>query len=165
MHSTTTGEDIFKEMQKTLVKYNLDWNRLQGVTIDGGRNMSGSNIGVVGKLEKLVKVQEYQYQFFCTVLPINNSCVKHVDMSCVLKPVVSVVNFIRSHALNHPQYRSFLEELNQSLLTCRIILHSDDFVVEKYYCNFLNLVMKLGYFLWRKITLNHFYWMPSGSGN
>ena len=32
-------------------------------------------------------------------------------MSCVLKPVASVVNFIRSHALNHRQFRDFLKEI------------------------------------------------------
>ena len=34
-------------------------------------------------------------------------------MSCVMKPVVSVVNFIRSHALNHRQFRDFLKEIDE----------------------------------------------------
>lgn len=35
-----------------LAEYNLHWNRLQGVKFDGGKNMSGSNIGVVGQNRK-----------------------------------------------------------------------------------------------------------------
>ena len=33
-------------------------------------------------------------------------------MSCVMKPVVSLVNFIRYHALNHRQFRDFLKEID-----------------------------------------------------
>lgn len=112
MHGTTTGADIFKELQQTLTKYNLDWNRLQGVTIDGGRNMSGANIGVVGLIRKACESAGATVPIFLhCIIHQQALCVKHVDMSCVLKPVVSVVNFIRSRALNHRQFRSFLEEI------------------------------------------------------
>lgn len=47
MHSTVTGEDIFKELQKTVTKYNLEWSKLQCVTIDEGKNMSGVKKGLV----------------------------------------------------------------------------------------------------------------------
>ncbi|PNF36282.1 hypothetical protein B7P43_G06505 [Cryptotermes secundus] len=41
LHRTTTGEDIFKEVEM-LTKYNLKWNQLKCVTTDGGKNMSGT---------------------------------------------------------------------------------------------------------------------------
>ncbi|XP_023211754.1 general transcription factor II-I repeat domain-containing protein 2-like [Centruroides sculpturatus] len=112
MHSTTTREDIFKVVQKTLTKYNLDWNRLQGVTIDGERNMSGANNGVVGQIRKACEGLGAPAPIFLhCIIHQQALCVKYVNMSCVLKPVVSVVNFIRSHALNHGQFRSFLEQI------------------------------------------------------
>ncbi|XP_077974754.1 general transcription factor II-I repeat domain-containing protein 2-like [Styela clava] len=37
MHGTTTGEDIFKEVQKTLQDYDFQWNQLRCVTVDGGK--------------------------------------------------------------------------------------------------------------------------------
>ena len=37
-------------------------------------------------------------------------------MSCVMKPVVSVVNFIRSHALYHRQFRDFLKEIHSEFV-------------------------------------------------
>ncbi|PNF32668.1 hypothetical protein B7P43_G13122 [Cryptotermes secundus] len=42
LRGTTTGEDIFKEVEEMLMKYNLKWNQLQCVTTDGGKNMSGT---------------------------------------------------------------------------------------------------------------------------
>ena len=39
-------------------------------------------------------------------------CSKHLDISCVMKPVVWAVNFIRSHALIHHQFQSFLKEID-----------------------------------------------------
>lgn len=34
LHETTTGEDIFKEDEKTLIQYNLRWNQLRYVKTD-----------------------------------------------------------------------------------------------------------------------------------
>lgn len=36
-------------------------------------------------------------------------CAKYVDISSVLNPVVKVVNLIRSHGLNHRQFRDMLK--------------------------------------------------------
>lgn len=34
---TTTGKNTFKEVEKTLVQYNLKWGLLRCVTTDGGK--------------------------------------------------------------------------------------------------------------------------------
>ncbi|GLV40079.1 hypothetical protein CBL_02964 [Carabus blaptoides fortunei] len=116
MYSTTTGEDIFK-VQKTLTKYNLDWNRHQGVTIDDGRNMSGPNIRVVGQTRRACEGAGASVPIFLHYIIHQQAlCVKHIDMRCVLKPVVSVVNFIRSHALNHRKFRCFLEQIESKFV-------------------------------------------------
>ena len=39
-------------------------------------------------------------------------CGKYIDLSSVLDPVISIVNYIRSHGLKHRQFRDFLEEMN-----------------------------------------------------
>ena len=58
MHGTTTGKDIFLEVQKILQTYNLQWNQLQCVTVDGGKNMIGLKKGMVGRI--MSKLEELQ---------------------------------------------------------------------------------------------------------
>ncbi|XP_071039533.1 general transcription factor II-I repeat domain-containing protein 2-like [Parasteatoda tepidariorum] len=41
-------------------------------------------------------------------------CGKCLDMSEVLKPVISTVNFIRSFGLNHRQFRQFIAEIGEN---------------------------------------------------
>lgn len=41
---TTTDKSIIKEVEKTLVQYNLKQNLLRCVTTDGGKNMCGAGL-------------------------------------------------------------------------------------------------------------------------
>lgn len=43
-------------------------------------------------------------------------CGKYVDMSCALKPVASVVNFIRYHGYHRRQFCAFLEEIDSEFV-------------------------------------------------
>ncbi|CAM5083384.1 unnamed protein product [Eretmochelys imbricata] len=52
MHGTTTGEKIFKEVEKSLSQYNLQWKQLKYVTVDGGRNTCSSKKGLIGQIYK-----------------------------------------------------------------------------------------------------------------
>ena len=113
MHGTTTGKDIFMEVQKTLQDYNLQWNHLRGVTVDGGKNMAGGRKGLVGQIRtQLEDLQIPSALFIHCIIHQQALCGKNLDISCVLKPVVSAVNFIRGHALNHRQFQAFLEEID-----------------------------------------------------
>ena len=49
-------------------------------------------------------------------------CGKDLDISCVLKPDVSAVNFIWGHALNHRQFQAFLEEIDSDF--CDLPYHT-----------------------------------------
>ncbi|PNF43698.1 hypothetical protein B7P43_G14619 [Cryptotermes secundus] len=105
-----------KKYKITLTEYNLDWNRLQCVTVDGGKHMSGIKICLVGQITKACEDAGISKPMFLhCVIHQQALCAKHVDMSSVLKPVISIVNFIRCHALNHRQFRSFLEECDSEL--------------------------------------------------
>ncbi|PNF40384.1 hypothetical protein B7P43_G01590, partial [Cryptotermes secundus] len=116
MHGTTAGDDIFKEIQKTLTEYNLDCNRLQCVTVDGGKIMSGIKICLVDQITKACEDAGISKPMFLhCVIRQQALCAKHVDISSVLKPVISIVNFILCHALNHRQFLSFLEECDSEL--------------------------------------------------
>ncbi|KOX71823.1 General transcription factor II-I repeat domain-containing protein 2B [Melipona quadrifasciata] len=80
LHATTTGEDIFKEVELRLVtKF-----KTSGYTL-----------------------------YNCNWVIIHQQVLsrKHLNLSCVIEPVVSTVNFIRSCTLNHHQFRDFLLEI------------------------------------------------------
>lgn len=49
---TITGENIFKEIEKTMIQYNLKWNLLRCVTTDGGKNVCGAGKGLMGQIYK-----------------------------------------------------------------------------------------------------------------
>lgn len=111
MHGTVTGEDIFKYVEKTLLEYHLEWNKLKCVTIDGGKNISGVKKCLVEQIAKAAEVGGFSKPMFlhCVIHQLA-LCGKHVDMSCVLKPVVSIVNYIKSHGPNHHHFHEFLKE-------------------------------------------------------
>ena len=41
---TITGEDIYKEIKKTLIHYKLKWNLLRCVKTDDSENMCGTKV-------------------------------------------------------------------------------------------------------------------------
>ena len=111
MHGTTTGEDIFKEVKKTLTDYNLELEQLSCLTIDGGKNMSGIRKGLVGQIIQACEQEEIAKPMFVhCIIHQQALCAKYVDMTCVLKPVVSIVNSIRARGLGHRQFQEFLKE-------------------------------------------------------
>uniref|UniRef100_A0A0L8FTS6 SPIN-DOC-like zinc-finger domain-containing protein n=1 Tax=Octopus bimaculoides TaxID=37653 RepID=A0A0L8FTS6_OCTBM len=51
IHGTTTGDGIFIQVQKTLQNYNLQWNQLWCVTVDGRKNMAGMRKSLLGQIQ------------------------------------------------------------------------------------------------------------------
>ena len=113
MHGTTTGEDLFLEVEKSLQCYSLHWNKLQCITIDGGKNMAGLKKGLVGQImSKLEDLHLRKTLFLQCIIHQQALCSKHLDISCGMKPVTWAVNFIRSHGLIHRQFQTFLKEID-----------------------------------------------------
>ncbi|GFY54035.1 general transcription factor II-I repeat domain-containing protein 2 [Trichonephila inaurata madagascariensis] len=80
------------------------------------------------------------------IIPQQSLCGKCLDMSEVLKPVISVVNFIRSTGPNHRQFRGFIEEIGENDLP-HIILPYAGLVAEKSLSAFLNFEQRSKFFL------------------
>ncbi len=75
--------------------------------------MIGLKKGLVGRImSKLEELQLPKVLFLHCIIHQQALCGKHLNIFCVLKPVVSVVNFIRGHALNHRQFQNFLKEVD-----------------------------------------------------
>ncbi|UYV84568.1 EPM2AIP1, partial [Cordylochernes scorpioides] len=115
IHGTTTGTDIFKGVEMAINKKNLRWKNLKCITTDGGKNMSGKDKGVVALVSKAVENDggSKPLVFHC-IIHQQSLCGKCLDMSDVLKPVISTVNFIRSFGLNHRQFRQFIAEIGET---------------------------------------------------
>ena len=115
IHGTTTGTDIFKGVEMAINKKNLRWKNLKCITTDGGKNMSGKDKGVVALVSKAVENDggSKPLVLHC-IIHQQSLCGKCLDMSEVLKPVISTVNFIRSFGLNHRQFRQFIEEIGEN---------------------------------------------------
>ena len=113
MHGTTTGEDLFLEVEKTLQYYSLHWNKLQCVTVDRGKNMAELEKGLVGWImSKLEDLHLRKALFLHCIIHQQALCSKHLDISCVMKPVVWAMNFIQSHTLIYHQFQTFLKEID-----------------------------------------------------
>ncbi|GFS46095.1 general transcription factor II-I repeat domain-containing protein 2 [Trichonephila inaurata madagascariensis] len=107
--------------------------------------MCGKNKGLVAFVSKAVENDggSKPLVLHC-IIHQQSLCGKCLDMSEVLKPVISVVNFIRSTGLNHRQFREFIEELEK--MTYHIILPYAGLVAEKSLSAFLNFEQRSKFF-------------------
>ena len=126
MMSTTTGADIAAETIKGLENIGLGgaWGILSGVTTDGAPAMFGTRVGAVTKLTEHAKEQfgvgmggfssyeTHEIMRYHCIIHQEVLCPKAIEFEDVMSPVIKYVNFIRSHALNHRQFKIVLDEFN-----------------------------------------------------
>lgn len=111
LHGTTTGKDVYGSVITELAKFGLPLEKLSGVCTDGAPAMVGRQNGFIGLLLK---------SRVWTTTPLVYHCIVHqenlgaqtLQMNHVMNLVVSTVNFIRSRALNHRQFKNLLTELD-----------------------------------------------------
>ena len=113
---TTTGADIYSEVQDAFEKFGMDLSTLCGIATDGARAMSGAGIGLVGLLKSALrekKLSDNIAVFHC-IIHQQNLCAKTLNYKHVFGPVTKAVNFIRARGLNHRQFQKFLDDLNSA---------------------------------------------------
>ncbi|XP_056388355.1 general transcription factor II-I repeat domain-containing protein 2B-like [Hyla sarda] len=112
MKGTTTGSDLFMEVNECMDRLGLKWDRLTGVTTDGCPNLTGKNVGLLKRMQdKVTEINMNQKLVFL-------HCILHQHVLCksvlksdhVIDVVTKIVNFIRARALNHRQFVTLLEE-------------------------------------------------------
>ncbi|CAI9743292.1 Hypothetical predicted protein [Octopus vulgaris] len=106
---------VFKEIDIALEKVGLTYDRLVGIATDGTPAMIGKEQGLRGfiprKLESL-NVSKDQILWYHCIIHQESLCSKIIKFDQVMDNVVKAVNFIQSYALNHRQFRNFLDEIN-----------------------------------------------------
>ncbi|CAH1634822.1 unnamed protein product [Spodoptera littoralis] len=111
LKGTTTGEDLFCNLGQALESMQLPWGKLVSVTTDGGRNMSGQNKGLVGRIKtKLAEIGCNIPLFFHCIIHQEALCSKVVSWKEVMDIVVATVNYIRKNGLTHRQFQQFLAD-------------------------------------------------------
>lgn len=112
LKGTTTGEDLFSHLEQALVSMQLPWAKLVSVTTDGGRNMSGQNKGLVGRIKtKLAEIGCDNPLFFHCIVHQEALCCKVIEWKEVMDIVISTVNYIRKNGLTHRQFQQFLKDM------------------------------------------------------
>jgi len=74
--------------------------------------MCGVKKGLVGKIKQFCAEKDIsEPKFLQCIIHQQALRAKYVDISRVLDPVTKMVNLIRSHGLNHRQFREMLREI------------------------------------------------------
>ncbi|KII67030.1 General transcription factor II-I repeat domain-containing protein 2 [Thelohanellus kitauei] len=111
---TTTGEDIFEAINSIFEKYGLKWSSLSGICTDGAPSMVGVKKGFIGVVSQkaidLQIVSENLTNFHC-IIHQQSLCAKSLKFKNVMEVVVGCINFIKSRALNHRQFKEYLEDI------------------------------------------------------
>ncbi|XP_077341985.1 general transcription factor II-I repeat domain-containing protein 2A-like [Lithobates pipiens] len=109
----TRGIDVKDTMMDAFVKANLPIAKLTAIATDGAPAMIGSVNGLVGLCKADQTFPEF-WNFHC-IIHSEQLVSKTWNLDSVMKPVMAIVNYIRTHALHHRQFKNLIAELDQGL--------------------------------------------------
>jgi len=104
LHSTTTGIDIFKAVENTLTKFNIDFKKCSAIVTDGAKAMTGAKNGFLGQIR----------QRNLTIIHQEALCGKAVKLCTAMQTVTKIINLIKgsNKFLSHRKFQLFLQEHN-----------------------------------------------------
>ncbi|KAL4008962.1 hypothetical protein ACER0C_002814 [Sarotherodon galilaeus] len=109
----TCGIDVKETMMAAFEKANLPITKLTAIAMDGAPAMMGSVNGLVGLCKADQTIPDF-WNFHC-IIHMEQLVSKSLNLDNVMKPVTEIVNYIRTHALNHRQFKNLIAELDQGL--------------------------------------------------
>ena len=113
----TTGSKVKDAVVKCAEDHGLDLKNLIGIATDGAPSMVGRNAGaltlILSYIDSLKEGSSATDEMFIChcFLHLENLCAQVLDMSHVMKVVVTAVNMIKHNALKHRQFQQYLIEL------------------------------------------------------
>lgn len=110
LHNRTTGDDIFKAVNQTLEKFDIDFSKCSSIVTDGAKSMIGSKNG----LNSQIKQRDLKFPVIHCIIHQEALCGKVVKLSIAMKTVTKIINIIKGghKFLSHRQFQHFLEEHN-----------------------------------------------------
>ncbi|KAK5869225.1 hypothetical protein PBY51_010173 [Eleginops maclovinus] len=100
-------------MMAAFAKANLPIPKLTAIATDGAPAMIGSVNGLVGLCKADQTFPEF-WNFHC-IIHREQLVSKSLNLDNVMKPVMEIVNYIHTHALNHRQFKILIPELDTGL--------------------------------------------------
>ena len=107
----TRGIDVKEAMMTVFAKANMQIAKLVAITTDGAPAMIGSMNGLVGLCKADQTFPEF-WNFHC-IIHREQLVSKSLNLGNVMKTVMEIVNYIRTHSLNHRQFKNLIAELDQ----------------------------------------------------
>ena len=135
----------------------IDLGKLVSVTTDGAPSMVGREKGLVALLRKEEGVPDF-LSYHCIIHQEQLCCkLRGGELKTTMGKVVKVVNFIRSHALKHRQFRTLVEEYETQhqdlVLHAEVRWLSRGVVLEK----FMDLLQVIREFITQKQSKDLYY--------
>ena len=94
----TRGIDLKETLMMVVEKAELSLSKLTAITTDGAPAMLGAVNGLIGLCKSDTRFPDF-WTFHC-IIHQEQLVSKKLNMDHVCKPVLEIVNFIRTHALN-----------------------------------------------------------------
>lgn len=109
----TRGIDLKETLMAVVEKADLQLSKLTAIATDGAPAILGSGKGLVGLCKADDRFPEF-WTFHC-IIHQEHLVSKKLNFDHIMKPVLEIVNFIRTHALNHRQFKNLIAELDEDL--------------------------------------------------
>ncbi|XP_067214135.1 general transcription factor II-I repeat domain-containing protein 2A-like [Linepithema humile] len=135
LHGTTTGLDIFKAVDKTLQKFQIDFSKCSAIVTDGAKAMTGSKTGFLGQLRQ----RNIEIPVIHCIIHQEALCGKIVKLCTAMQTVTKIINLIKGghKFLSHRKFQQFLIEHNATYtdvpLYCEVRWLSAGQCLEKFF--------------------------------
>lgn len=114
MKGRTTGADILTSILNLCSAHNFNNNKLVSITTDGAPAMIGVQNGMVSLLRNHLGDRGKDLLGYHCIIHQEQLCAKELGFDRLMKAVSDAINFIRSHGLNHRQFKEMLEHTDAS---------------------------------------------------
>ncbi|KAF7702809.1 General transcription factor II-I repeat domain-containing protein 2 [Cucumispora dikerogammari] len=112
LKDTTTGRYLFTAVENCVEKSELQWKNMYSVTTDGAAALVEKiNLRqLVGNKIKIEHLENTLLSLHC-IIHQKNLCKAALNIKHAIEPVVGIINIIRARELNHRQFKTLLEDL------------------------------------------------------
>lgn len=114
LQESTRGVDIKSALDSIMKTFDVPLNKLVNIATDGAPAMLGKKIGLIGLLRDDSQIPQF-IPIHC-IIHREHLVTKYLKYPDVMKTILHIVNYIRTNAKNHRQFKNFLEELKDEEL-------------------------------------------------